>query len=251
MRVRDIWTAVSQHLLDTKSAVTQHSRGVRIKHNHQPVRKKRNNHTKQNKCCFHAAVFSTSLSLPESGSLQPKNKQRETRTSQGWSPCTHTHTENPPRRTEKSRIRCNSPGPGILYTQLGLIRVSSARLLKAASWWCVHSMGTGCEFHIGTPKPLPRAHTWNMTAFPMAPTQVSINQSVGSEYSYSWLPMQCPCGMFRNHSTELCLSRSVIAGSISSIQEPKTGHFYLSQRPQKQPTSHQNENCSIRSNSSK
>lgn len=163
----------------------------------------------------------------------------------------HTHTENPPRRTEKSRIRCNSPGPGILYTQLGLIRVSPARLLKAASWWCVHSMGTGCEFHIGTPKPLPRAHTWNMTAFPMAPTQVSINQSVGSEYSYSWLPIQCPCGMFRNHSTELCLSRSVIAGSISSIQEPKTGHFYLSQRPQKQPTSHQNENCSIRSNSSK
>lgn len=164
---------------------------------------------------------------------------------------THTHTENPPRRTEKSRIRCNSPGPGILYTQLGLIRVSSARLLKAASWWCVHSMGTGCEFHIGTPKPLPRAHTWNMTAFPMAPTQVSINQSVGSEYSNSWLPMQCPCGMFRNHSTELCLSRSVFAGSISSIQEPKTGHFYLSQWPQKQPMSHQNENCSIRSNSSK
>lgn len=44
MRVRDIWTAVSQHLLDTMSAVTQHCRGVRIKHNHQPVRKKRSNH---------------------------------------------------------------------------------------------------------------------------------------------------------------------------------------------------------------
>lgn len=99
MRVRDIWTAVSQHLLDTKSAVTQHCRGVRIKHNHQPVRKKRNNHTEQNKCCFHAAVFSTSLSLPESGSLQPKNKQRETRTSQGWSPCTHTHRKP----TQKNR----------------------------------------------------------------------------------------------------------------------------------------------------
>lgn len=149
MWIKDIWTTVSQHLLATMSPVTKHCRNVRIKHNYHLERgKKRNNHTGQNKCCFHTAVLSTFppriwefTTIPP-----PKNKKIKSNSTKPGilrgdliSPYPHpTHTENPPKkRTEKSRIRCNSPGPGILYLQLSLDRLPSARLLKAASWWCV------------------------------------------------------------------------------------------------------------------